>query len=72
MKIPDCYEADRQFDAMDRLYTAKMMRRPLCERCGQHIVSDTYLDLSELGSSGYVCERCVDACTYSTCDLEDW
>lgn len=71
MKIPDCYEADRQFDAMDRAHTARMMRRPVCNCCGNPILSDTYLDLSDLGSSGYVCERCVDACTYSTVDLDD-
>lgn len=71
MKIPDCYEADRMFDALDAAQTARLHRRPECVRCGNHIASDTYLDLSDLGAFGYVCEHCVEACTYSVEDLED-
>lgn len=71
MKIPDCYEADRQFEAMDHAYAKRLMRRPICERCGLHIESETCLDLSDLGSTGYVCEHCVEACTYITADLEE-
>lgn len=71
MKIPDCYEADRQFDAMDRAHTARIMRRPKCECCGEHIQSDTYTDLSDFGIEGYACERCIERNTHDTADLED-
>lgn len=71
MKIPDCYDADRMFDAMDMANTARLHRRPECVRCGRHIASDTYLDLFDLGACGYVCERCVEDCTYNIEDFED-
>ena len=69
MKLPDCYEADRMFDSLDMEYTKKLMRRPVCQRCGRHIDTDTYLDLSDFGGNGYVCQRCVEFCTYT---IEDW
>ena len=69
--IPDCYEADRQFDRMDLAYTARIMRRPRCQCCGGHILSENYLDLSPFGLSGVACERCVDQNTYATVDLDD-
>ena len=71
MYLPDCYEADRQFDAMDRAYTAKLMKRPKCACCGLPIISETYLDLSDFGLEGFACERCVEHNTYDTEDLED-
>lgn len=69
--IPDCYEADRQFEAMDLAYTARLMRRPKCVRCGAHIQTDAYLDLSEFGIPGYACQRCADNATYAIEDLEE-
>ena len=71
MQIPDCYEADRQAEAQDLAYTAMVMRRPRCERCEKPILSETYLDLSPFGLNGLVCERCVNANTHATCDLDD-
>lgn len=69
--IPDCYEADKQYDRMDRAHTARIMRRPCCECCGEHIQSESYLDLSPFGLNGVACERCVDRNTASTADLDD-
>jgi hypothetical protein len=71
MQIPDCYEADRQEEARDLAYTARIMRRPRCERCDTPILSESYLDLSAFGLNGLACERCVNANTHATCDLED-
>jgi hypothetical protein len=71
MNLPDCYEADRQFDAMDRAQTARMMRKPKCVKCETHILSENYLDLSDFGLDGFVCERCVENATHATDDLED-
>lgn len=71
MNLPDCYEADRQYEALDLAYTAKIMRRPCCECCGEHILSETYLDLSDFGLNGYVCERCVEKNTHATEGLDD-
>lgn len=69
--IPDCYEADRQYERMDLAYTARIMRRPCCECCGEHILTERYLDLSPFGINGVVCERCVDRNTADTTDLDD-
>ena len=70
-KIPDCYEADRQYEAMDLAYTARLMRRPKCVCCGAHLLGDSYLDLNEFGIPGYACQRCLERCTCSTEDLDD-
>lgn len=69
--IPDCYEADRQYARMDLAYTVRIMRRPCCECCGEHILSECYLDLSPFGLNGIACERCVKNNTLATCDLDD-
>lgn len=69
--IPDCYEADRQFERMDLAYTVRIMRRPCCECCGERILSEKYLDLSPFGLNGVACERCVENNTFATCDLDD-
>ena len=69
--IPDCYEADRQFARMDLAYTARVMRRPCCEGCGERILTENYLDLSPFGINGVACERCVDRNTAATTDLDD-
>lgn len=70
-QIPDCYEADRQAERRDLAYTARLMRRPCCQRCGQHILSEKYLDLSPFGINGVACERCVDRNMEYTADLDD-
>lgn len=70
-KIPDCYEADRQYDAMDRAHTARIMRRPCCACCGSPLMGDTYLDLEEFGIKGYGCERCVSKNSFDLGDLEE-
>lgn len=69
--IPDCYEADRQAEAMDLAHTARIMRRPRCERCGDPLMGEAYLDLSPFGLNGYACERCLNANTRYVEDLED-
>jgi len=69
--IPDCYEADRQYEAMDRAYTKRIMRRPCCACCGEHLMTENYLDLSPFGIPGVACERCVDKYTADTADLDD-
>lgn len=71
MNLPDCYEADRQFDTMDRAQTARMMRKPKCVKCEKPILSEKYLDLSDFGLDGFVCERCVDRHTHYTDDLDE-
>ena len=71
MNLPECYEADRQFKALDLAYTAKVMRRPRCVCCNEPILSETYLDLSPFGLDGVVCERCVDRHTHDTDDLDE-
>lgn len=69
--IPECYEADRQYERMDRAYTARIMRRPCCKGCGERILTESYLDLSPFGVNGVACERCVDRHTADTADLDD-
>ena len=69
--IPDCYEADRQADARDLAHTARIMRRPRCECCGEPLMGEEYLDLSSFGWNGYACERCVRDNTYSVENLEE-
>ena len=69
--IPDCYEADRQFEAMDLAYTARIMRRPCCQCCGERILSETYVDLEPFGIAGYACERCVGNNTHDTGEMEE-
>ena len=71
MPIPDCYEADRQFEAKDRVEAARMMRKPKCVKCEMPILSEKYLDLSDFGLDGFVCERCVENATHATDDLEE-
>ena len=69
--IPDCYEADRQFDAMDLAHTARLMRRPRCVCCGCHILTETCLDLSGFGLSEYACHSCVKNNMIDTDGLEE-
>lgn len=71
VKIPECYEADKQYEAMDLAYTAKIMRRPRCVCCGNPLMGDTYLDLEEFGLKGYGCERCVNKFSYDLGDLDE-
>lgn len=71
VNIPDCYEADRQEEARDLAYTARIMRRPCCESCGEHILTESYLDLSVFGLNGVVCEKCVERNMAPVEDLDD-
>ena len=69
--MPDCYEADRQAEARDLAHTARMMRRSKCRCCDKHILTDTYLDLSEFGLNDYVCEDCVKSNTHYAYELDE-
>jgi hypothetical protein len=69
--VPDCYEADREFERMDLAYTAKIMRRPRCECCNEPLTTDNFLDLSDFGLNGVVCEKCVDRNMRPVADLDD-
>ncbi len=70
VKIPDCYEADRQADARDLAYTARMMRRPVCPSCGERIMTEECIDLEPFGIAGYGCERCIKRHTVWADDLD--
>lgn len=71
MKIPDCYEADRQAEARDMEYTARLMRRPRCCKCGGFLAGETFMDLSDFGlPDSYACQRCMDAATIDVSDLD--
>lgn len=71
MKIPDCYEADKQAEARDMEYTARLMRRPRCCKCGSFLAGEIFLDLSAFGlTDSYACERCLDASTFDVSDLD--
>lgn len=71
MRIPDCYDPEFMEDARDLAYTARMMRRPCCECCGEHVMTDEYLDLTPLGINGVLCEDCINDNRRLTCDLDD-
>lgn len=72
MKIPDCYEADRQEEARDLAYTAKLLRRGRCVKCKGFLVGEYVLDLSSFGLPGeYACERCLDASTFDVSELDE-
>ena len=71
MKIPDCFDADRQVEAQDLAYTAKLMRRPRCCKCGGFLATETCLDLSDFGlPDSFACQRCADAATIDVSDLD--
>lgn len=59
------------FTLQDIARARKEARAPKCACCGGPIISETYLDLRNMGGAGYVCETCVDDNTYSTDDWED-
>ena len=69
--VPDCYEADIEFDRMDLAYTAKIMRRPRCECCNEPLTTENFLDLSDFGINGVVCEKCVERNMRPVTDLDD-
>lgn len=74
MNIPDCYEADKQYEALDLAHTQKLTRRPRCCKCGGFLAGETCMDLSDFGlPDSYACQRCADAATVgvSELDLED-
>lgn len=45
-------------------YTARMLRRPLCQCCGRRIWTDTYLKLDGI----CYCQQCVDDNTGDTAE----
>ena len=72
MKIPDCYEADKQEEARDMEHTARLMRRPRCCKCGSFLAGEIYLDLGDFGlTDSYACERCLDAATFDVSVLDE-
>lgn len=71
MGIPDCYDPIEQERRRDLAYTARITRRPRCECCGGHLLSESYLDLAAFGLQGIACERCVDNNTFATADLDE-
>lgn len=54
----------------DLAYTARLMRKPKCLCCDQHIASEQCLSLRDVGLNGYLCQRCIDAHTVYTDELE--
>lgn len=50
-------------------YTARLLRKPRCACCNNHIASEQCLDLENAGLAGYICERCIKANTVYTDDL---
>lgn len=71
MRIPDCYDPAYMEDVRDFKHTARVMRRPCCEICGEHLTTDEYLDLSPVGINGVMCEACMNENRHSTYDLDD-
>lgn len=74
MKIPDCYDPANQEEARDLAYTAKLLRRPRCCKCGGYLAAETCLDLTDFGlPDSFACERCMGAATIdvSVLDTED-
>lgn len=69
--LPDCYDPIAQERARDMAHTARIMRRPCCECCGEHLETDEYLDLTPLGITGVLCEDCMNDNKHSTYDLDD-
>ena len=60
MRIPQCYDAIKQFDARDRAETRMAAHRPRCQCCGDAIRTETMLDLQPFGVNALACQRCVD------------
>lgn len=52
-------------------HTARMMKRPICDCCGERIWTEEYLDLEPFGIHGYACERCVNLHKHFTENLEE-
>lgn len=61
----------QQEEVRQLAYTARMMKRPACARCGRRIWTETYLDI---GGHQY-CGKCAEHCTRDTAedfDMEDY
>lgn len=70
-QIPSCYDPVYQAERQQLAYTAKMMKRPICECCGERIWTEEYLDLEPFGINGHACERCVNLHKHYTENLEE-
>lgn len=70
--VPDCYDPIEQERSRDLAYTIRMMRRPLCLGCNEHILTETCVDLSDFGIDGYICEKCMERNMQYTCELDDY
>lgn len=69
MRILSPNDPDDAFMLHDIARARREARAPECACCSRPIMSEYYLDLSEFGTSGYVCEVCVDANTHPT---DEW
>ena len=73
--VPQSYEATEQESKRDFAYTARMMRRPECLSCGEHIFTGSYLSMDDMhicGIKGYICENCLKSNTYYSYELDDF
>lgn len=59
LQIPDCYDPVVQEFGRQLAHTARLMKRPICQSCGERIWTEEYLDLEPFGIKGYACEKCV-------------
>ena len=71
MLLTDHWDPSDMEDARDFRYTTRVMRRPRCEVCGEHLTTDEYLDLTPLGINGVLCEDCINDNRQLTSDLDD-
>ena len=71
MLFTDHWDPSDMEDARDLRYTMRVMRRPCCEVCGEHLTTDEYLDLTPLGINGVLCEDCMNDNRQLTSDLDD-
>ena len=68
MQILDANDPADAEELRQLRYTAKMMRRPLCQNCGRRIWTDTYLKLDGV----CYCQKCVDDNTGDTAEDFDF
>lgn len=71
MRLLNPNDPEDAFALQDIAQARREARMPKCICCEKPILSETYLDLKNMGGAGYVCESCVENNTYFTADLED-